>query len=63
MIKTFDDYGPPTDHPLDPRNDYDDDDDGEEEECEHRWKVTREGVTWCDCRCELCGETKRETWD
>jgi hypothetical protein len=31
--------------------------------CEHRWKVTHSGVTWHDCRCELCGETKRETWD
>jgi hypothetical protein len=31
--------------------------------CAHRWKVTHEGVTWHDCRCELCGVTKRETWD
>ena len=57
----FDDYGPPTDHPLDPRNDYGSD--GEEDECEHKWKVTQEGVTYCDLRCTKCGETKRETWD
>lgn len=31
--------------------------------CEHRWKVTHHGVLWHDCKCELCGETKRETWD
>lgn len=31
--------------------------------CEHHWKVTHQGVLWHDCRCELCGETKRETWD
>lgn len=31
--------------------------------CEHRWKVTQQGALWHDCRCDLCGETKRETWD
>jgi hypothetical protein len=32
-------------------------------ECEHRWKVTQQGMTYHDCRCELCGATKRESWD
>lgn len=31
--------------------------------CAHQWKVTHSGVTYHDCRCTLCGETKRETWD
>jgi hypothetical protein len=31
--------------------------------CEHQWKVTQQGVTYHDCQCELCGATKRESWD
>lgn len=31
--------------------------------CTHDWKVTHMGVTYCDCCCALCGETKRESWD
>lgn len=31
--------------------------------CVHKWKWTHGGQTWMDCRCDLCGETKRETWD
>ena len=31
--------------------------------CEHRWKVTHEGVQYMDSRCDRCGATKRETWD
>jgi hypothetical protein len=31
--------------------------------CEHQWMVTQQGVTYQDCRCKLCGETKRESWD
>jgi hypothetical protein len=32
-------------------------------QCNHHWKVTHESATFHDCRCELCGATKRETWD
>jgi hypothetical protein len=31
--------------------------------CTHFWRVTKNGVTYCDSRCDLCGETKRSTWD
>ena len=31
--------------------------------CEHRWMTVKEGVTYCDSRCEKCGETRRDTWD
>jgi len=31
--------------------------------CNHVWKVTHSGATYNDCRCSLCGDTKRTTWD
>ena len=111
MSTTFDDYGPPTDHPNDPRNGQTDDEEwslatlealesaeryiqkakreiearGETDmlivtlamddaivelggiapkrACAHKWRVTQQGHLYHDCRCDLCGETKRETWD
>jgi hypothetical protein len=34
-----------------------------QEPCAHVWKVTHSGVTYHDCRCDKCGEYKRESWD
>jgi len=32
-------------------------------ECKHKWKITQQGHTYADMRCELCGEHQRSTWD
>lgn len=30
--------------------------------CEHQWKAIRQGQTYMDCKCDLCGAFKQFTW-